>query len=260
MALINCPECGRQISDKAEKCVQCGYMLTKSLKSTPIKQNIVEKSVRSDKVLTEHSKSGTSFVYIFIAIFLIFGSVYYFSDNTSNTSSLPQEKDQSTQPKAKMDNSSVEVKAEQNSSELEANESKSENGDANSSDINRIRKILSTYELREENDRTYGAETISIYLKMTTDGTFEYALLVKSNINENQNKALRSTGKYEISGNLNSGVQVHLIGQADGFSIWGKLTKRSAGGGYDFSPLNNSQEGISINNPRVPFDALYTSL
>ena len=24
MALINCPECGKQISDKAERCIHCG--------------------------------------------------------------------------------------------------------------------------------------------------------------------------------------------------------------------------------------------
>lgn len=27
MALINCPECGKEISDKSEKCVNCGYPL-----------------------------------------------------------------------------------------------------------------------------------------------------------------------------------------------------------------------------------------
>lgn len=27
MALINCPECGKQISDKAERCISCGCLL-----------------------------------------------------------------------------------------------------------------------------------------------------------------------------------------------------------------------------------------
>ena len=27
MALISCPQCGTQISDKAEKCIHCGYIL-----------------------------------------------------------------------------------------------------------------------------------------------------------------------------------------------------------------------------------------
>lgn len=29
MALINCPECNKEISDKAECCINCGYKLTK---------------------------------------------------------------------------------------------------------------------------------------------------------------------------------------------------------------------------------------
>lgn len=29
--LINCPECGKEISDKALKCIHCGY---------PIKENV----------------------------------------------------------------------------------------------------------------------------------------------------------------------------------------------------------------------------
>ena len=29
MALISCPECGRQISDKADACVGCGYPIKK---------------------------------------------------------------------------------------------------------------------------------------------------------------------------------------------------------------------------------------
>lgn len=30
MALITCPECGREISDKAESCPNCGYVLVKN--------------------------------------------------------------------------------------------------------------------------------------------------------------------------------------------------------------------------------------
>ena len=36
MALINCPECGKQISDKAISCIYCGYPLASELsKSDP---------------------------------------------------------------------------------------------------------------------------------------------------------------------------------------------------------------------------------
>lgn len=30
MALITCPECGREISDRAEACPNCGFPITKS--------------------------------------------------------------------------------------------------------------------------------------------------------------------------------------------------------------------------------------
>lgn len=32
MAMIKCPECGREISDKAEKCINCGVELTDEIK------------------------------------------------------------------------------------------------------------------------------------------------------------------------------------------------------------------------------------
>lgn len=36
MALIKCPECGQDISDKADKCIHCGYSLNQAT-STPEK-------------------------------------------------------------------------------------------------------------------------------------------------------------------------------------------------------------------------------
>ena len=32
MALIKCPECGKEISDKAKACPECGYKMKKSKK------------------------------------------------------------------------------------------------------------------------------------------------------------------------------------------------------------------------------------
>ena len=32
MALIKCPECGKEISDKAKACPECGYKMNKSKK------------------------------------------------------------------------------------------------------------------------------------------------------------------------------------------------------------------------------------
>lgn len=36
MALIQCPECGHDISDKAEKCPNCGYKIEKKKVKMPI--------------------------------------------------------------------------------------------------------------------------------------------------------------------------------------------------------------------------------
>ena len=34
MALINCPECGKEISDRAENCPHCGFPITKQDKKS----------------------------------------------------------------------------------------------------------------------------------------------------------------------------------------------------------------------------------
>ena len=34
MALIDCPECGNRVSDKAEKCPSCGYSIVEYLENT----------------------------------------------------------------------------------------------------------------------------------------------------------------------------------------------------------------------------------
>jgi hypothetical protein len=45
VALINCPECSKEISDKSEKCVHCGYPIrTTSYIFEEINGNIVDVS------------------------------------------------------------------------------------------------------------------------------------------------------------------------------------------------------------------------
>lgn len=41
MALINCPNCGKQISDKAEVCPGCGYVIKKKEESEELQEKIV---------------------------------------------------------------------------------------------------------------------------------------------------------------------------------------------------------------------------
>lgn len=41
MALIQCPKCGKTISDKAEKCIGCGYILNPDVSGQVIDQEVV---------------------------------------------------------------------------------------------------------------------------------------------------------------------------------------------------------------------------
>ena len=43
MALIKCPECGKEISDSADKCIHCGY---------PIKKAIAKHHVKKKSIVT----------------------------------------------------------------------------------------------------------------------------------------------------------------------------------------------------------------
>lgn len=48
MALINCPQCGRQISDKAKKCPGCGWIPGTKIEEKVDKVQVQEKSVKND--------------------------------------------------------------------------------------------------------------------------------------------------------------------------------------------------------------------
>lgn len=41
MALIKCPECGKEISDKTKKCPECGYPIKKLNKKSGTKRKII---------------------------------------------------------------------------------------------------------------------------------------------------------------------------------------------------------------------------
>lgn len=45
MALIECPECGRKISDKAEACIHCGY---------PTKLNIANNNNIDERIISQY--------------------------------------------------------------------------------------------------------------------------------------------------------------------------------------------------------------
>ena len=57
MALIKCPECGKEISDKSEKCIHCGF----PIRNTPYIQEIIngksyDVSFLIDKSMTQIQK------------------------------------------------------------------------------------------------------------------------------------------------------------------------------------------------------------
>ena len=54
MAIINCPECGKEISDKSETCIYCGYPLKET------KSEEAPKDATSEKVSISLSYSPQS--------------------------------------------------------------------------------------------------------------------------------------------------------------------------------------------------------
>lgn len=48
MALIKCPECGREVSDKAAACIHCGFPLGQELSTKPLSNDTLKKIVISN--------------------------------------------------------------------------------------------------------------------------------------------------------------------------------------------------------------------
>ena len=70
MALINCPHCGKPVSDKAEKCVHCGVTFNKeNTHSNP--QDSEPAVVDEPKPKVKSDNSGKFFVTFYVAIIII---------------------------------------------------------------------------------------------------------------------------------------------------------------------------------------------
>lgn len=48
MALIKCPECGKEISDKAPTCIHCGFPLKEMMTNKPLSEDTLKKIVVSN--------------------------------------------------------------------------------------------------------------------------------------------------------------------------------------------------------------------
>ena len=56
MALITCPECGKQVSDKAGKCIHCGYIFHESNQENSV-NNILQKDIPSEMIMEKNENS-----------------------------------------------------------------------------------------------------------------------------------------------------------------------------------------------------------
>lgn len=62
MAMIKCPECGKEISDQAVSCPNCGYVLKKEPDVKRTKLSAAKKNVGA----------GTAYIVVGVAIFVVF--------------------------------------------------------------------------------------------------------------------------------------------------------------------------------------------
>lgn len=82
MALINCPECTKEISDKVKACPHCGYPLIEETISEQIPQQV---EVTAIKLKKQPSKKLKVFFIIFSVLVLIAISVFTFTSYTKAT-------------------------------------------------------------------------------------------------------------------------------------------------------------------------------
>ncbi|MDO4466870.1 MAG: FxLYD domain-containing protein [Bacillota bacterium] len=94
MALIKCTECGKEFSDKADACPNCGCPkddILKELKQNEI-QNEVEKQVEPAKEeVSEKKPTKLKFALIAVVIVVVFGIGYYAATGNSRNYAKAQE-------------------------------------------------------------------------------------------------------------------------------------------------------------------------
>lgn len=80
MALIKCPECGKEVSDQAEVCIHCGYPLTakkaESGETAPgtaeEKQELKQEPQQESKEKTGgKAKAGSTLLVVFVMVLLL---------------------------------------------------------------------------------------------------------------------------------------------------------------------------------------------
>ena len=85
MALINCPQCGKQVSDKAAKCPHCGWDFTAQSSQSETR---VSESEAIATTIEKHRKKWPTFVVIGICLFAVFAALWFFVINDSRGNNI----------------------------------------------------------------------------------------------------------------------------------------------------------------------------
>ena len=83
MALINCPECQREISDKVDNCPHCGYPFEKNNFPNTGNNEIKKVGKKSSKIKKIIIGSIVTIVSIVVIIFIV-GTIYYIQNEKKN--------------------------------------------------------------------------------------------------------------------------------------------------------------------------------
>lgn len=70
MALIQCPDCGRKVSSKAEKCIRCGFPL-QNISSSQYQQAFEKNLVERKAINRQNAKIQLIWLVIFVVIIAI---------------------------------------------------------------------------------------------------------------------------------------------------------------------------------------------
>ena len=89
MALIKCPECGKEISDASTACIHCGYPISKNPDvQKKVKSNIENKEKETPKSEAEEEKTKAGCIWIgFAAIILLFFAIGIMGESDSSSAS-----------------------------------------------------------------------------------------------------------------------------------------------------------------------------
>lgn len=103
MALINCPECGKEISDKAVSCPNCGCPITSSQEKTD-DSKVIETNNKIEKSQSVQSKKIVSIVSVAIAVVAIIVIAIFVGKNISKKKAQEKKDQQIREVKNAMDN------------------------------------------------------------------------------------------------------------------------------------------------------------